>query len=326
MCAQPSQHLDLFFADHHGMAMDDLDVKVRLRAFEFLEEQVKIHPEFLPRDLLNQGFNFDGMRVPLLGPQGIFKPAILDRIPLSFTTTPVVEGQPPPYKDEIGTDGLMRYRYRGRDPMHRDNVGLRLAMKEHVPLIYFFGLVPGRYIAVWPAFIVGDDPRSLTFVVEVGEKQKLLAGHEKWAEGVAEPRRAYLTVLTQQRLHQRGFRERVIRAYRQCCAVCRLKHAELLDAAHILPDGHPKGEPIIPNGLALCKLHHAAFDNNILGVSADLRIEIREDILLEHDGPMLTHGLQECHGKLLVVVPSARELRPRREFLEERFEIFRSAG
>src|SRR3989304_615457 len=40
--------------------------------------------------------------------------------------------------------------------------------------------------------------------------------------------------------------------FRQECAICRLRHEELLDAAHILPDGHPRGEPVVPNGLALC--------------------------------------------------------------------------
>jgi putative restriction endonuclease len=75
-----------------------------------------------------------------------------------------------------------------------------------------------------------------------------------------------VTQLTQRRLHQEGFRLRILRAYCDCCAVCRLPHQEVLDAAHILPDGHPKGEPIVPNGLAFCKLHHAAFDRHCLGI------------------------------------------------------------
>ena len=102
-------------------------------------------------------------------------------------------------------------------------------------------------------------------------------------------------------------------------------HAELLEAAHILPDRHPLGEPTVPNGLALCKLHHAAFDRHILGVRPDLVIQIRRDILEEVDGPMLLHGLQQMHGSRLHV-PRPEELRPRREFLEERYELFRKAG
>jgi len=127
------------------------------------------------------------------------------------------------------------------------------------------------------------------------------------------------------RLGQELFRWRVLRAYRECCAVCHLRHSELLDAAHILPDRHPKGEPIVPNGLAMCKLHHAAFDSHFLGVRPDLSIELRRDILDETDGPMLRYGLQGFHGKLLHA-PRTRGLRPSVDFLAERFELFRKAG
>ena len=77
-------------------------------------------------------------------------------------------------------------------------------------------------------------------------------------------------------MHQQSFRIRVIEAYRQCCAICRLKHQELLDAAHILPDKHPRGEPWVSNGLALCKLHHAAFDRHFLGITPDYIIQVRD--------------------------------------------------
>ena len=51
--------------------------------------------------------------------------------------------------------------------------------------------------------------------------------------------------------------------------LCKLRHAELLDAAHIIADANDEGLPIVPNGLALCKIHHAAFDKNIIGISPD---------------------------------------------------------
>src|SRR5438309_605103 len=111
--------------------MTDLDQRVRLAAFGFLEEQTRVHGDTLPRDLMANGFLFDGTRVPLLGPQGIFKPALLD-LPLSITTVPPVEGKPRPYEDEFNPGGLLRYRYRGTDPAHRDNVGLREAMQRQV--------------------------------------------------------------------------------------------------------------------------------------------------------------------------------------------------
>ncbi len=39
---------------------------------------------------------------------------------------------------------------------------------------------------------------------------------------------------------------------------------------------------------------------------------------------MLEHGLQGFHGGI-VDVPRAASLRPRREFLEERYQLFRKA-
>jgi putative restriction endonuclease len=126
-------------------------------------------------------------------------------------------------------------------------------------------------------------------------------------------------------VHQASFRERVLAAYRRSCSVCRLRHAELLDAAHILADTHPRGDPVVPNGLALCKIHHAAFDANILGVRPDYVIEIRTDVLEEHDGPMLRYGLQQMNGTKLVL-PRREDQRPERDRLEERYEAFRLAG
>lgn len=107
--------------------------------------------------------------------------------------------------------------------------------------------------------------------------------------------------------------------------MCRLRHHELLDAAHILPDGHPKGEPTVPNGLALCKLHHAAFDSNIIGVRPDLVIQVSQKVLEEIDGPMLLHGLQGFHGES-ITVPRPQSLRPNSDFLEERYALFQSTG
>jgi putative restriction endonuclease len=244
---------------------------------------------------------------------------------LSITTAPPVDGKERPYADELTAGGLLIYKYRGTDPSHVDNVGIRRAMERRLPLVYFRGVVPGLYLAAWPAFVERDDPGTLSFTVAIDSHDVLAERVAQGASLAAEGRRQYVTQMVQRRLHQEGFRWRVLRAYRECCAVCRLRHAELLDAAHILPDGHPKGEPTVPNGLALCKLHHAAFDSHLLGVRPDLVIQLRRDLLDEADGPMLQYGLQGFHGESLHA-PRKAELRPSQEFLAERFELFRKAG
>lgn len=306
------------------MVDQDLDARVRAAAFRFLQHQVDLHGEVIARDILATGFIFEGQRVPLLGPQGIFKPAILTDIPLSITTVPVVEGRERPYDDGMEEGGVLCYRYRGTDPKHRDNAGLRLAMSRRTPLIYLFGVVPGKYMPHWPVFVVGDDPSALTFSVAMDDHRLVAAAQQTLADPGEEGRRTYVTRLTRQRMHQQLFRQRVLRAYREQCAICRLRHDELLDAAHILPDGHPLGAPVVPNGLALCKLHHAAFDANVLGIRPDLTVEIRLDVLREKDGPMLEHGLQGFQGAR-IATPRHPSLHPKPEFLEERYTIFRKA-
>lgn len=138
-------------------------------------------------------------------------------------------------------------------------------------------------------------------------------------------RRAYITSTLRVRLHQRAFRERVLLAYQQQCALCRLRHEELLDAAHIIPDADEGGEPVVPNGLALCKLHHAAYERLFLTVRPDYVIEVRRSILEEEDGPMLLQPLKGMHEKR-IVLPKAPRLRPDPERLEKRWRQFEAAS
>ncbi len=146
---------------------------------------------------------------------------------------------------------------------------------------------------MWPAFVVGDAAGSLAFTVQLEDVAHVASPLEESV--VAEGRRAYITATVRQRLHQRSFRERVLRAYREQCAICPLRHEELLDATHIIPDREREGEPRVSNGLALCKLHHAAFDGCFLGIRPDYLVEVRYCVLEEEDGPMLRHGLQGIH-------------------------------
>lgn len=296
----------------------DHDILVRTAAFDWLDGVTALYGDEIPRPVLAEGFPFRGERVPLVAPQGIFKPRILD-LPLSITTSPNS-----PYDDDIEDGGLLRYRYRGTDPDHVDNRGLREAGARAVPLIYLRGHTPGVYSAVWPVYVVGDDPSTLSFrvavdsVVRFGLDVDIQRDEERG-------RRRYQTALTQQRLHQAGFRVRVVRAYREQCAICRLRHRELLDAAHIIPDRDPRGEPVVSNGISLCKLHHAAYDRYFIGITPDYEVRVRGDILDESDGPMLQHGLKEVHRSQLITPRQAAQ-KPKRDLLDERYQRFMRAS
>ena len=294
---------------------------VRAAAFAWLGSRVSGEDGVVDRGVLLEGFRYQGARVPMISQQGIFKPRILG-LPLSITTSPNS-----PYDDRVGEDKMLRYKYRGTDPYHRDNVGLREVMRLGLPLVYFHGLVPGRYLAIWPAYIVGDWMGSLEFSVSCEEAgfADPVFGLQDEGEPFGELKREYVATEVQRRIHQGAFRERVLLAYRRQCAFCRLQHTELLDAAHITPDSAMHGEPVVSNGMSLCRLHHAAFDRLLLGVHPSYVIHVRPDILYEIDGPMLKHGLQGLEGQR-IVVPSRRVERPDEGRLGERWEAFLEEG
>jgi putative restriction endonuclease len=193
-------------------------------------------------------------------------------------------------------------------------------------LVYFYRTDPGYYLAQYPVYVVGDDAPNLMFSVKVDETWVVDEPPAALAVTDETPiRREYATRVVRQRLFQAEFRRRVVTAYRERCALCRLRHRELLDAAHITPDSSESGEPLISNGMALCKLHHAAFDQFFFTVTPDYRVVVRPSILRESDGPMLVVGLQQIHGAV-IELPQAVDQRPDRDRLAARLETFRAAS
>ncbi|MFB4302263.1 HNH endonuclease [Actinomadura sp. NTSP31] len=295
------------------------DGRLRSAAMAWLDRRcTPDNPVVERRELL--GFEFEGRRVPLVDNQlGIRKPQGLTAA-LSILTTYTSDGRRAPYEDALGPDGFLRYKYQG-NPQHYTNKGLREAHTLEVPLIWFFGVQQGLYLPFYPVWIVADEPAESQVAVALDESQANLAGHAS----LSPLERRYSERISRQRLHQPVFRQRVIRAYDTSCAMCRLRHASLLDAAHIIPDREERGLPAVSNGLSLCKIHHAAYDANILGIRPTLTIEVRTDILQEVDGPMLRHGLQEMNGVTLTL-PRRQIDRPDVEAIEQRYETFRKAG
>ena len=198
-----------------------------------------------------------------------------------------------------------------------------LRCRTNLPLAYFYGVVPGKYMAMWPVYVVRDQPEYLVFSVAVDDADQLglFSQSHQTTGAVAEIRREYITTTAVRRLHQSAFRERVLRAYRHQCAFCRLRHGELLDAAHIIPDAEPGGKPIVSNGLSLCRLHHATFDRFFVGVRPDGTIDVRSDILEEFDGPTLQHAIQGLHDQR-IALPRKRVERPSVELLAKRYDRF----
>ena len=194
-------------------------------------------------------------------------------------------------------------------------------MELELPLIWFFGVGVAMYQPIFPVYLLAEEPERHQFVIIPGAIRGLVD-----ATSPAESQlRRYVMAESKRRLHQPVFRATVMRAYETRCAVCSLAHGQLLDAAHIVPDSDEAGIPTVRNGLAMCKIHHAAYDAHIMGVSPDYVVKIRADLLDEIDGPMLQYGLKERHDQKLMVLPSVRAQRPDRDLLALSYDRFRSA-
>jgi len=304
-----------------AVASQDRQSRLRDAALDWIYRVTGDGAEPVTRDQLTNDFLFDGERFPLVDAgRGIRKPAGWDAA-LTIMTASAKSGRDRPYDDGEGPDGLHRYKLRRDQRGTAENLSLRAAMQRQLPLIWFVGIAPALFTAIAPTYLIAEEPQQDQFVLALTEGQRSV----RLGSPVESVLRGYLLAETKRRLHQPVFANQVMRAYETRCAVCSLGHRELLDAAHVVPDSHPDGLPIVANGLALCKIHHAAYDRDILGIRPDYVVEIHHRLLDETDGPMLKHGLQEHHGTRLRQIPRSRANRPDPDRLEVRYEQFRSA-
>jgi len=304
----------------------DTDTLMRLAAFEQVRRLGEVH-DHLTGNELRPGFIFEGNRIPLINPQrGIFKPQQM-RYLLSIKTVFPKPGAKIWYDDQrevhrqiFEGDETVDYAFMGQKPDAADNRWLREAFEYQIPVIYFLGIAPGCYQAILPTFISGWDASALKARVAFGvPNQEALVPPENALE------RRYALRSVKQRLHQASFREAVITAYSGRCALSGMPEALLLDAAHIISDKDETfGQPVVPNGIPLSKIHHAAFDAHLIGIDPDYRIHVSERLLVQKDGPML-EALKQLNGGSLHF-PGRVKDRPDRDRLAQRFERFRTTA
>ena len=305
------------------MRSDVADTLMRVAAFghvlKLSETQNNISAEEL-----RSGFTFEGERIPLVNPQrGIFKPKQMQYL-LSIRTVFPRPGKRVWYDDQrqihsqiFESREAVDYAFMGTNPDAADNRWLREAFENRVPVIYFLGTAPGLYQAIIPAYISGWDANALKawIVFGIQDQADYVA-----PESVSERRYALQTV--KQRLHQASFREALITAYNGRCALSGLPEQRLLDAAHIISDKDERlGQPVVPNGLPLSKIHHAAFDAHLIGIDPDYRLHVSGRLLDLHDGAML-EALKQLDGGMLHL-PTRTKDYPDRDRLSLRYEQFK---
>ncbi len=303
----------------------DPDALVRKIIFDHVQNLSASHGH-ITQALLAPGVVVNGERIPIVNPQrGIFKPRQM-RFLLSIKTVFPKPGGKIWYDDQRAVhrqlyegDELIDYAFMGNNPLAPENQWLREAYEHQIPIIYFLGVSPGRYEAMLPVFIADWDPGALMArvsfgVIDRGEPIHLQTSIE----------RRYALRSVKQRLHQASFREAVISAYNGRCALSGLPEPLLLDAAHIVPDGDKEfGHAVIPNGIPLSKIHHAAFDAHLIGIDPDYRLHVSERLLVQNDGPML-EALKQLQGKSILLPGRVKDY-PDPDRLALRFEQFKAA-
>lgn len=145
-----------------------------------------------------------------------------------------------------------------------------------------------------------------TFEEALGEELDLHAADESYTE-------------VRQRIRDAVFRRLVRQVYDETCAICGQRRETPngnpeVEAAHIYPkeDSSPD---VVQNGLALCKLHHWAFDNGWLSVSDDYEILVKE--APDRDG---YYEFKQLEGKRLKL-PDNDAVMPAPMYLEQHREL-----
>ncbi|MEV6829213.1 hypothetical protein [Amycolatopsis sp. NPDC051102] len=148
----------------------DYDTRLRWRALMWLVQVRATNNNRIPSNQLSL-FEFEGKRIALADRQrGIRKPKELEAA-LSIKTAYRPDHQSRPYEDGVIGERLRRYKYAGEDPNYFTNVALRRAYEQKLPLIYFLGLASGIYEALFPWWIVADQPEELQVVISLDPPQ-----------------------------------------------------------------------------------------------------------------------------------------------------------
>lgn len=288
-------------------------------AMQWFEAQQMSGHELLTHKELMEGFSWHGHRFRLTHQsQGIWKPQPFAAA-LTFKTAAPTPGKEAPYADRIDDSGLLRYKFSETKKWAND--AMKVAAQRRYPLAWLVGIksTPSTlfYYARFPAYIVDIDNRNTEFIIAINETTPSSSDHKD--SGKIEKK--YVSRWTKERIHQHDFREHVLSAYQISCAVCDLPHAQLLEASHIIADSKEAGVPEVSNGLALCRLHHTAYDRHLLGIDADRRIHVATRAKSIETARLQT-GLLRFEGHSLTHVPVSKQMHPDGDRLAEHFDDF----
>lgn len=206
---------------------------------------------------------------------------------------------------QIKEDALREAARTGFSPYNKGNQEIAIAFRPD----FFVDYV--RNLESLHSF--GESDRDLEVLDAVSHDP--LAVNDEDIEIVSQPRRTVVASV-RRKLRSASFKLRVLEAYDHQCAMCGLQ-LRLVEAAHIIPVNHEASTDETRNGLALCVLHHRAFDRVLVTVNERYQVVVNSRKLdrlstIGHGGgrTAFERGLRNE-----VVVPRAVTDRPHVDYL-----------
>lgn len=112
-----------------------------------------------------------------------------------------------------------------------------------------------------------------------------------------------------------GFKQRVLFAYGNRCAVTRVQ-LRVVDAAHILPVGAPGSVDHVRNGIALSPTYHRAFDAGLIYLDEQFRMGMNEARMHALEALNLAGGVESFREPLgQIFLPPDVNQRPLVDFI-----------
>jgi hypothetical protein len=145
------------------------------------------------------------------------------------------------------------------------------------------------------------DPERVAFESEEARKrlvpEQTTPEKESWIPPLTPGGPTERDAVRRVRLVQQFFRDAVLIAYGNECAVCRIPEERLLTASHIIRwADEPRRRADPTNGLSLCTLHDRAFDRGLIGVDDHRRVLLSSRLRRQTNSAVFEQAFARLEG------------------------------
>ncbi|HJS20951.1 MAG TPA: HNH endonuclease [Anaerolineales bacterium] len=151
-----------------------------------------------------------------------------------------------------------------------------------------------------------------TILSDITQDAKISEAHIK----IRDLERGKTFLSLSKRIREMSFQKRVLNVYSYRCAFC--GSFESVEAAHIIPVNHENSTDETRNGLALCALHHRAYDQALITIVEDYSVILNRNQTDEFQKLKLDGGLAKFTKELrpIILLPPAINDRPHKEYIK----------